>query len=157
MRITWRVRARGLVVKLLGDWRGTMQKILIAAFLLTASCSSGAELAGAEKAVAEFHQQLNSGDYQAIYAGTDQGLKAVSTEAEMVKLLTAVHIRLGLFQSGSRTGWRVNYNTSGNNTVIAFYSKYEKGKATETFTFVGGAQSPRLLSYNINSPVLITG
>jgi hypothetical protein len=134
-----------------------MRTTLIAAFLLTASCSGGEEVAGAERAIAKFHQQLNSADYRTIYAGTDKGLRDVSTEAEMTKLLNAVHTKLGPFQSGARTGWRVNYNTSGNNIVIAFDSKYENGKATEMFTFIGGAQSPRLLSYNINSPVLITG
>jgi hypothetical protein len=125
-------------------------------FLLS-SCSGGDDVAGAEKTIAQFHQQLNFAAYQTIYAGSDNGLKQVTSEADMVRLLDAVHRKLGAFQSGKPTGWRVNYNTSGNSTVIQFDSKFQRGSATETFTFVGGAQSPRLLAYNINSQALITG
>jgi hypothetical protein len=134
-----------------------MRRFLIAASLLMASCSGGEDVAGAEKAIAQFHGQLNSANYQDIYARSDQGLKDVTSKADMIKLLDAIHRKLGAYQAGKQTGWRVNYNTAGNNTVIQFESRFEKGAAAETFTFVGDAQSPRLLSYNINSQALITG
>jgi hypothetical protein len=134
-----------------------MRKFLFFGVLLLAACSGSAERAGAEKAVLKFHQQLNSAAYEQIYAASDSGLKKATSKADMVKLLEAVHSKLGAFQTGTQSGWQVNYNTGGNNTVIQFDSNFQKGKATETFTFVGNSDAPRLLAYNVNSPVLITG
>jgi len=133
-----------------------MRTILIVAMLMMASCSGGKELAGAENAIIQFHRQLNSGEYRKIYLESDSGLKKVTPEANMIKLLDAVHRKLGAFQTGKQTGWQVNYSTSGTNTAVQFDSKFDRGSATETFTFVGDAQSPRLLSYNINSQALVT-
>jgi hypothetical protein len=134
-----------------------MRRIVIGTLLMMAGCSGGEQVAGAEQAIGQFHQQLNSADYRRIYANSDSGLKTVTSNADMLKLLKAIHEKLGTFQSGTQTGWRVNYNTTGNNTVIQFDSKFEKGRATETYTFVGDPQSPRMLSYDINSSALITG
>jgi hypothetical protein len=134
-----------------------MRKIATTAMLLLAACSGGENVADAQRAVANFHAQLNSGNYQRIYVSSDGGLKRATSEAEMIKLLAAVHAKLGAFKGGTQSAWRVNYNTAGNNTVIQFDSNFEKGKATETFTFVGEPDAPRLFAYNIHSPALITG
>jgi hypothetical protein len=134
-----------------------MKVIAIAGMLLLAACSSGENVAGARRAIVQFHARLNSGQYKQIFNDSDAGFKQASSEADMTKLLNAVHTKLGSFEDGTQSGWRVNYNTTGNNTVIQLGSNFEKGKATETFTFVGDAAAPRLFGYNINSQVLITG
>ena len=119
------------------------------------ACSGGEDLASADKAVDRFHEQLNTGQYQTIYKQSAPDMKSANNEQELVKLLSAIHVKLGQYKSGTRNSWRVNYGTSAN-TVILFDSIYEKGKAQETFTFFNGADSP-LIGYNINSPTLITG
>jgi hypothetical protein len=134
-----------------------MRWLGLAAALLLASCSGGETVEGAEKAVAHFHNELNGGAYQQIYGEGDKGLKSATSQADLIKFLQAVHQKLGAFKNGKRTGWRVNYNTAGNSTVVQFDSNYEKGAATETFTFVGSADAPRLLGYNIDSQALVTG
>ncbi len=131
--------------------------IIIAALGLLAACSGGENVVSADAAVARFHRQLNAGQFSEIYSQSSKGMKSSSSKTDTVQLLTAVQRKLGAFQSAKRTGWRVNYNTSGNNTVVAYESVYARGKATETFTFVGDSKNPQLLGFNINSPVLITG
>lgn len=134
-----------------------MRKAGLAFQMLLASCSSAPDVAGAGKAINQFHNELNAADYRRIYADSDVGFKRATSEPDLVKFLTAVHTKLGAFQNGNQTGWRVNYNTGGNNTIVQLDSQFEKGKATETFTFVGESRSPRLFGYNIDSQTLITG
>jgi hypothetical protein len=134
-----------------------MKRIIPALALLLTACSGGESVTGANKAIAQFHEQLNGGNFHQIYAASDTGFQKGSSETDASKLFAAVHSKLGAFKSGSQGAWRVNYNTAGNNTVVQFNSVYEKGKATETFTFVGDANAPRLYGYNIDSPTLITG
>jgi hypothetical protein len=123
--------------------------------LLVAGCTGQQDLSKADEAVAKFHNNLNGQQYERIYATSDQGLKAAAPKADAVKLFSAVHQKLGDYQSGKRTGWRANYNTSGNNLVVEYQSKFDHGDATETFTFVGPDKALRLFGYNINSAALI--
>lgn len=134
-----------------------MRRIFLASLLMLTSCSGGSDVAGAEKAIRLFHQQLNAAAYDTIYAASDKGMKEATSEADLVKFLSVVHDKLGPFQAGTQTNWQVNYNTSGNTTVILYDSKFAKGEASETFTFVGGSDSPKLFAYSINSRTLITG
>ena len=133
-----------------------MNKLALAATaVVLSSCSGGENLAAADKAVERFHQQLNAGQLDMIYAESAPAMKSATSKDEMVKLLTAVRSKLGTYKSGTRNSWGVNYGTNAS-TVILFDSTYEKGKAQETFTFKNGPKAP-LIGYNINSPTLITG
>ena len=132
-------------------------RLIVAALtgIALSACSGGENLKSADLAVHQFHNQLNGGAFHEIYRGSSPALKAVSSEQDMVKLLTAVRSKLGSFKGGKRTSWRVNYGTNAG-TIIVFDSAFDKGKAQETFTFANTKDSP-LVGYNINSPTLITG
>jgi hypothetical protein len=134
-----------------------MRRIGLAAALLLASCSGGESVTTAESAIATFHVRLNAGQYEQIYAVSDPQFKKAVSEPEFEKLLGAVHGKLGAYRTGKNSGWRVNYNSSGNNVVVQFDSSFEKGKAVETFTYAGVGNAIKLLGYNINSNTLITG
>jgi hypothetical protein len=127
----------------------------VAAGLALTSCSGGENLASADLAVQRFHQQLNAGQFESIYANAAPAWKATTSKSETIKLFAAVRSKLGAYQSGTRNSWRVNYGTNAS-TVILFESVYEKGKAQETFTFANEENSP-LMGYNVNSDALITG
>ncbi|MBA3669309.1 MAG: DUF3887 domain-containing protein [Sphingomonas sp.] len=133
-----------------------MERTIVAAMTVTlASCSSGQDLASADKAVERFHQQLNAGQFESIYAQSAPTWKANTPKNDTSRLFAAVRSKLGPYKSGTRNSWRVNYGTNAN-TVVLFDSVYEKGKAQETFTFANGKNSP-LIGYNVNSLALITG
>jgi len=133
-----------------------MNKLSLAvAAVALSSCSGGENLDLADKAVERFHQQLNAGEFNAIYTQASPALRSATSQGDLIKLLTAIRSKLGPFKSGTRNSWRVNYGTNAN-TVILFDSTYERGKAQETFTFENEPNAP-LIGYNINSPTLVTG
>jgi len=91
-----------------------------------------------------------------IYAASDSRMKDVATEADLTKLLNAVHARLGNVKSSNMSNWRVgNYNLTSIAALVQ-ETEFEKGKATETFVFVLDGKNAVLAGYNVNSNDLIT-
>ena len=134
-----------------------MRILLIALMMSLGACSGGKDLARSEQAIARFHEQLNSNQFDEIYKNASPEWKGASSQADSQKLFAAVRKKLGPFQSGKQVGWRANYGTGGSTVVVQYDSKYEKGAATEIFTYRPSDPTPVLIGYNINSPVLITG
>ncbi|WP_309602871.1 hypothetical protein [Sphingomonas sp.] len=130
---------------------------LASTMLALAACSGSESIEQSENAIDVFHQQLNQGAFDTIYATASPKFRAVATGPDFTKFMTAVHTKLGAYEHGKNEGWRVNYNTSGNNVVVQYKSHFTKGDAVETFTFDMGKPKPKMIGYNINSPTLITG
>lgn len=120
-----------------------------------AGCSPSADIAVGQSGVATFHQQLNAGQFDAIYDGADVQLKRATTQATMVQLLTAVQRKLGLFQSGKSAGWTDNTATSGHFLTLNYVSSYTRGTANESFIYRLDGPTPLLAGYHINSNALI--
>ena len=110
----------------------------------------------AESAVVEFHSMLNDGKYTEIYAATDERLKEVSSEEDMLKIFNAVHTKLGLVKNSTAQSWKAaNYNLT-TTIVIVQATEFEKGKGTETFTFVIADKKATLAGYYIESIDMMT-
>ena len=134
-----------------------MRRLLLAAVVLLSACSGGEDLTAADAQIKTFHSELNSGDFQRIYADSAQGWKNVSSSADTIQLFTGVHNKLGAFLTGNKVGWRVNYTTGGTFVIVQYASKFQKGEAQETFTFQHSGNATQLVGYNVNSRALITG
>ncbi|HTK38440.1 MAG TPA: DUF3887 domain-containing protein [Pyrinomonadaceae bacterium] len=110
----------------------------------------------AERAVVQFHDLLNAEKYGEIYETSHKYMKDATSEDDMVKLLTAVHTKLGAVKSSAMQSWQVgNYNLVST-VVLVQETEFENGKGTETFTFVIEDKKATLGGYNINSMELIT-
>jgi opacity protein-like surface antigen len=133
-----------------------MHKPLLAAALLfaAAGCSAGEDKSAAEQAVAGFHQALDSGRFEALYDGSSADLKRASSKEDFLRLLDAVHRKLGNVQESKQVGWRVNYATGGSVVDLVYETRFAAGKGREEFVYRAGKQ-PSLLGYNINSSDLI--
>ncbi|MBB5030925.1 hypothetical protein [Prosthecobacter vanneervenii] len=105
----------------------------------------------ADAAIVDFHLQFNEGNFKKLYAAGHQELKASATEEDFVKLLEAVHRKLGKYVKDGDGSWRVN--TVNFKTVVSVSRKaeFEHGKGTETFSFIVSGESCLLLSYYIQS------
>jgi hypothetical protein len=134
-----------------------MRSIIALAFLVLSACSGGQDVAIADAGIAQFHAQFNAGKMAQIQEGASPEWRAAMPTPEALKFLLAVRQKLGPFQSGKQTGWNVNYSTNGTFIVVQYESKFEKGKAVETFTFRRSDDEAQLAGYNINSNVLVTG
>jgi len=136
-----------------------LQRMSIAALLLSlialAGCSASEDKGVAETAVAQFHERLNSGAFKDIYATTDAKFREVTSEADFLALLDAIHRKLGAQQSKSVQSWRVNWTNEGTLVFLSYDTQYAEGKATEQFVWRAIAGHIALVSYKINSQTLI--
>jgi hypothetical protein len=133
--------------------------VVVSAFfvvILLASCSGQEKLDVAEGGVAEFHRQLAAGAIHEMYAAASPKLKEATTEADFTKLLTAIRSKLGQVTQANRTGWNLNYHTSGIFVTLTYDTQFQQGKAAERFVFQIMKERAALVSYNINSNDLMT-
>ena len=125
--------------------------VAIVALVGLAGCSNSEDMKKAEAAVEHFHQQLNDAAFDALYAEADDGLKAQASQEKLVKLLSAVHRKLGNFQSANSTGWKVFTSTGGTTVTLGYNSTYEHGEANETFSYHVTGGKALLSGYNVSS------
>ena len=111
----------------------------------------------AKDSVGMFHAQLDTEQYSAIYAATDQKFKAASTEADFDKLLKAVHNKLGTVQSSNLRNTGVAWYAGQGATVTLVYdTTFSQGSGTEQFLWHIKDNQATLYGYHINSNDLVT-
>jgi opacity protein-like surface antigen len=118
-------------------------------------CSSSAQITEAQRAVSTFHEQLDAGRFDEIYRSSSNDLKKMSSQAEFVSLLAAVHRKLGTTRSADSQGWNVNYRPSGTLVTLTYKTAYTQGDAAEQFAFAMRDDAAVLVGYHINSNALI--
>ena len=72
--------------------------------LFLAGCGMSADTRTAEQAVIQFHQMLDAGQIDAIYAASSDDLKKITTHEQFVAFLDKVHAREGVTKSFSEVG-----------------------------------------------------
>ena len=127
----------------------------LAAGLLLAGCSMKEDMAAGDKAVTAFHQALDAGQFQQVWAQSAQDMKTATPQDRLTAMLDAVHRKLGRFKSGSQIGFNDNVSNSGHMVTINYQAQYEKGAASEQFVFRIDGGKALLAGYNINSDALI--
>jgi len=133
-------------------------RIFVIASLLFAasSCSFTKGKSLAESAVAQFHNQYNSGQFHEIYVQADEGFRKSSNEASLVEYLEAMRRKLGTVKQANQTGWHVNATPAGTMVTLGYDVEFSHGKGTEQFVFRVTGDKALLYSFNVNSPLLIT-
>lgn len=136
-----------------------MRKILLIAALglMTAGCGAGGAKAGAEAAVAQFHQMLDAGRYHDIYAGTAPEFRNVTTEDQLTQLMQTVHERLGTVGQANEQSWHYDYTNGVTRVDLTYNTTFASGTGTETFVYRINNNVPALLSYDIHSEALRGG
>lgn len=129
---------------------------IFACLLSLDGCGARKDMAKAETAVDEFHDQLNTGKFEKIWADSDYTLKNATSQEKFVNLLSAIHRKLGTVQSANRDSFFVNFGTSGETVSLNYTTQFESDKATEVFNFLVRGDEVRLVGYHINSEALIT-
>src|SRR3954447_12870973 len=128
--------------------------LFLAALAALAGCSPGAEVPAAERAAASFHAQLDSGRFTAIYAQSSDEMKRTTSQPDLVRLLKAVHARLGRFRSGRTAGWNDSRTSVGRFVTLDYAATYEAGAAQENFVFRIDGGRAVLAGYHVDSKAL---
>ena len=119
------------------------------------SCSLSADTKAAEQSVDNFHRMLDAGQFDAIYDGTTDTFKQATSHDDFVRLLEAVHRKLGNSRSSKEVNWSVFSGTSGSRVNLFYKTDFEKGTAEETFAWTLDSNQPKLIGYRINSNTLV--
>jgi hypothetical protein len=110
----------------------------------------------ADNAVRQFHSQLDSEQYSAIYLSADATLKRSTSESDFVTLLRSVHSTLGPFQSSSLHSKIWAYHTAQTATVrLDCDAIFVHGSGRERFTWQIDGDSVVLGGYTIESSKLV--
>lgn len=133
-------------------------KLLVVAFCITllASCSMSKDTALAQAQISAFHSELDAGRFQEIYLSSSPDLQKVASEGDFVKLLTAIHRKLGNVKTSTQLTWKVFSGTSGTFATIVNKSQFEQGSADEQFVYRIDNGVAKLAGYHINSLALVT-
>jgi hypothetical protein len=126
------------------------------ALSLCVGCSFGKSFNVAGAAVRRYHDQYNAGLYREIYQQSDEAFKKGAGEQAMTELLSAVDRKLGKVTGSKQVGFHANWNPEGTFVNLTYESTFEQGKAFEQFVWRVSGDEAKLVSYNINSPDLIT-
>ncbi|MDI1314960.1 hypothetical protein [Prosthecobacter sp.] len=105
----------------------------------------------AETAVVDFHKQFNEQKFKELYAAGHADLKASEAEDDFVKLLEAVHRKLGRQVKSIDGAWRINSYNLKTSVVLSQNTEFEHGKGVETFTYIVSGDFCLLQSYLIKS------
>jgi hypothetical protein len=144
----WQIRLR---------WKWSLA--ILAAVLIFAMWQCGTGLLHGYKqgdeSVQRFHQQLNGEQYETICAEADPGFRSGEEHDTLIKFLSAVHRKMGDAGESKLKRLNVNATTNGTFTTAVYETKFAKGQATETFTWIKAGGGLKLRSYNINSMALI--
>ena len=133
-----------------------MRKLLVALLVALTGCSMSADSKLAEQAVVQFHEMLDAEQFDAIYEQSSDELKKSATKEKLVALLQGIHKKLGATRASDLQGWKVNYQTSGSFVTLTYSTFYVEDKAQEQFVYRLLGEKALLVSYHIESDVLIT-
>ena len=131
--------------------------VTLAGIALLTGCNAAEDTKAGNAAVINFHASLNAGKFDQIYSDTDAEFKSITTREDFTKVLTAIHAKMGNFQSGKTVGWNDNATTGGHYLTLNTEAKYERGTGQEQFVFKIGGGKAAIVGYHINSNTLITG
>ncbi len=138
-------------------WKWSLAFTAVIVAYVVWQIGSGMKLArtSVDAAVQHFHEQLNQGKYQEIVQETDEGFRKGWTNDELLRFFTRVHTKLGNAGVTSAAGIKVTTTPSGTFVTTVYNTKFEKGDAAETFSWLKTAGTLKLHGYNINSKVFV--
>jgi hypothetical protein len=128
----------------------------IACMFLSSCGSSAKNVELAKRGVEQFHSQLDSEQYVALYTASDEKFHQATSESEFVKLLEAVHRKLGnVRQSNLRDTGVAWFAGQGTTVTLVYDTAFANGSGTEKFVWHVNDDGTTLYGYHINSNDLI--
>lgn len=128
--------------------------IIAAAGLFAAGCEAAKGKPFAEKAVGEFHSQLNAQQFAQIYAAASPEFKKSTEEATAVGYFTLVHTKMGEYKSTNQTGFNASVDNGVSSVTLNYDTEYANGKASETFIYKVEGEKVSLVSYKVESDAM---
>jgi hypothetical protein len=130
--------------------------VILTVCVLPAACSSSKNVELAKQAVEQFHSQFDSEQYSAVYAAADDKFHSATSEADFVKLLQAVHRKLGAVQRSNLRNTGVAWFAGQGATVTLVYNTtFSTGSGTEQFVWHVSDNRTLLYGYHMTLHILV--
>jgi hypothetical protein len=132
--------------------------LLCGTCVLLCSCGSSTKSVKlAQQSVEQFHSKLDSEQFAGLYAASDEKFHQATSESDFIKLLDAVHRKLGNVQQSNLRNTGVAWFAGQGATVTLVYeTKFAQGTGMEKFVWHIKDNGATLYGYLINSNELIT-
>lgn len=134
-------------------WKWSIGITAVVLLFYAWQCGSAMMLgrSSADQLVRRFHQELNGARFDQISREADEGFG----HDETLKLLAAVHTKLGDAGAQSLENMNINAGTDGTYVTTQFSTQFARGLATETFTWIKKSGELKLYAYNIESDAFL--
>lgn len=130
--------------------------IVVATILLAlGGCNQAANVDVVEEEVVRFRQLLDATQFDVIYQESSDEMKESTKQEDLVRLLDALHRKLGTSKSAERQHMGVAYITNGTFVTMVYNTSYTEGPATEHFVYRMDGDMPKLYSFHVNSPLFL--
>ena len=129
--------------------------ILLTALML-AGCSAAQDINAAQEASTHFHEMMSAGQFEQIYAQSDESLRRTTTSENLTRVLSAINRKLGDVKSSESIGLTTGFNSSGTSVTLRYTTKFEHGTGAETFVYRIADGKAQLAGYHVNSQELLT-
>jgi hypothetical protein len=137
-------------------WKWSLLFVLVLMVWGMWQCGSALRMGArlSEPAVQQFHQQLNTGQYETICTQAADGFCTSGADGEAIRFLKGVHEKLGNTGAAKRGEMNVNSSTNGTFVTVQYDTTFTIGDAVETFTWIKNGNSLKLYRYNVQSNAL---
>ena len=110
--------------------------VLLLCCVLLSSCGFRKSRMLAEQAVKQFHQRLDSGQYETIYEQADQSLKDSRQKAEFITSLRDLHEKLGKAGKTTMGGFQLmSVSGQGSGVALVMQTEFARGLVEERFVW----------------------
>jgi opacity protein-like surface antigen len=124
--------------------------------LLLAACSGTQEMSMAQEAAVHFHEMMSAGQFEQIYAQSDDSFKKATTAEDSTRFLSTVNRKLGVVKTSGNDGWSMGFTPSGTSVTLRYTTQFEHGTGAETFLYRLANGRALLAGYHVNSNAFIT-
>lgn len=125
----------------------------LAALILTA-CNPMEVMDETEGAIAQFHDDWNAGNADAIWATTHREFREGPSQEEFRAAMAGFAQVLGDVESSERQGFDINTSNGVTTTVITMNTQFANGEGIEQFTYRDQGETQRLVYYYVESDLL---
>jgi outer membrane murein-binding lipoprotein Lpp len=124
--------------------------------LLLAACSGTQKINEAQEATAHFHDMRSAGQFEQIYAQSDDSFKKATTDADLKRFLSAMNSKLGVVKTSASNGWSLGFTPSGTSVTLRYTTQFEHGTGAETFLYRFANGRALLAGYHVSSNAFLT-
>jgi hypothetical protein len=107
------------------------------------------------RAVDDFHNAFNSGQYDHIYMRSDEDFRNAGKETDFLIAMSKLSQRLGKAHQVNQTGRRTGRTSKGTIVTVTYNTEFSNGAATEEFVWIIKDDSIKLGKYSIQSPLFL--